>query len=280
MNRERLLMWRLAAAVGLLSLCVSAVTAQPTEGGIGAHHRVYLPSGDGPFPVVIAIPGCSGVSLQGSETDEGRPDDEADRLFRRHYARMAELLRDAGFAVLLVDYLTAEGVDNTCSGEISHERVGEYVAVSLGFVRSLPRVDPSRIYVMGWSHGGAGVIAWLQGLANEPPSPVAGAVAVYPGCGTRGPWVSRVPVLLLLGEADDITPSERCDEILERLPESTTVSVRRYPGARHGFDFTEGPEVLSIGGGMTVGRNPTAGEAAWKEIFAFLGASSGTVTPP
>jgi dienelactone hydrolase len=244
-------------------------TARPLRGTVEANQRTYFPRGEGPFPTVVAIPGCSGVSLNGSATDEGRPGDEADRLFRRHYARMAERLREGGFGVILVDYLTSEGVANTCSGEISHERVGEYVAASLEFAGTLPQVDLSRLYVVGWSHGGAGVISWLQALGEGDP-PVGGAVAVYPGCGSRGPWVSSVPVLVLLGEADDITPPEECDRILERLPHNTRAEVRRYADARHGFDFTEGPEVLAIGGGMTVGRNPSAGKEAWEEIFAFL----------
>lgn len=256
----------------LAVLGASAATAQPTPGDLPADHRVSFPSGHGPFPTVVAIPGCSGVSLDSPATDEGRPGDEADRLFRRHYARMADRLSAGGFGVVLVDYLTAEGVASTCSGEISHERVGEYVAASLELARSLPRVDPSRLYVIGWSHGGAGVIAWLQALGDRTP-PVAGAVAVYPGCGSRGPWVSGVPVLVLLGEADDITPPARCDEILTRLGDTARVEVRRYANARHGFDFTEGPELLPIGGGMTVGRNPTAGQKAWEEIFAFLRAA-------
>ncbi len=256
---------------------VDSVLLRPTPSGavplwdnVGTHHRTFFPTGEGPFPMVVAVPGCSGVSLDGPASDAGRLGDEADRLFRRHYARMAERLRDAGFGVVLVDYLTAEGVPNTCSGEISHERVGEYVAASLEFAQALPSVDLSRIYIVGWSHGGAGVIAWLQALGEGNP-PVAGAVAIYPGCSGRDAWVSTVPVLVLLGEADDITPPESCDAILRGLPDGAHVQVRRYAGARHGFDFTEGPEVLPIGGGMTVGRNPAAGEQAWEEIFAFLG---------
>lgn len=245
------------------------LTATPLRDAVGSHHRTYFPSGEGPFPTVIAIPGCSGVSLDGPATDEGRPGDEADRLFRRHYVRMADRLRDGGFGVILVDYLSAENVANTCSGEITHERVAEYIAASLEFAGALPQVDPSRVYVVGWSHGGAGVIAWLEALGEQSP-PVAGAVAVYPGCNSRDPWVAAVPVLVLLGEADDITPPESCDRVLRRLPDGTQVQVRRYADARHGFDFTEGPEVLPIGGGMTVGRNPAAGEEAWEEIFAFF----------
>ncbi len=87
---------------------------------------------------------------------------------------------------------------------------------------------------------------------------------------TRDAWVSPLPVLTLLGETGDITPPESCDRILHQLPDGADVRVRRYAGARHGFDFTEGPEVLSIGGGMSVGRNPGAGKEAWQEIFAFL----------
>lgn len=260
------------AATGLAALLVSTVVAQPPRDAVEANQRTFFPSGEGPVPTVIAIPGCSGVSLDGPATDEGRPGDEADRLFRRHYARMADRLRDGGFGVVLVDYLTSEGVANTCGGEISHERVGEYVAATLEFARTLPRVDESRLYVVGWSHGGAGVIAWLQALGERRPR-VAGAVAVYPECDSRGPWTSAVPVLVLLGEADDIALPGRCDEILERLPAGTQMQFQSYSGARHGFDFTEGPEVLPIGGGLTVGRNPTAGEDAWKEIFAFLGGS-------
>jgi dienelactone hydrolase len=258
------------ATAVLAVLCVSAVTAQPTQDAVEANQHSFFPSGDGSLPTVVAIPGCSGVSLDGPATDEGRPGDEADRLFRRHYARMAARLRSGGLGVVLVDYLSAEGVANTCSGEIAHEGVGEYIAASVEFAKTLPQVDPSRLYVVGWSHGGAGVIAWLQALGERVP-PVAGAVAIYPGCNSRGPWASAVPVLVLLGEADDITPPESCDAILQHLPDGTQVQVRRYADARHGFDFTEGPEVLPIGGGMTVGRNPTAGAEAWREIFAFLG---------
>jgi dienelactone hydrolase len=270
MVRGKVQMQAIKTSVVLAFLFTSAVMAQPTRSTIETHHRAFFPDSAGPFATVVAVPGCSGVSLEGPATDEGRPGDEADRLFRRHYARMAARLQDAGLGVVLIDYLTAEGVANTCRGEISHERVGQYIAASLDFAKTLPRVDSSRLYVVGWSHGGAGVIAWLQALGDSA-SPAAGAVAVYPGCVSRGPWGSGLPLLVLLGEADDITPPETCDEILARLPASARVEVRRYAQARHGFDFTEGPEVLSIGGGMTVGRHPSAGAQAWKEILAFLG---------
>lgn len=237
---------------------------------VASNYRAYLPDGVGPFPTLVAIPGCSGVSLDGPSTDSGRPGDEGDRLFRRHYPRMAERLRGRGYAVILVDYLTPEGVANTCAREISHERVGEYIEASLEFARQQTYTDRDHLYVIGWSHGGAGVIAWLQAQEVTRPS-VAGAVGIYPECDTRGPWKTSLPVLLLLGTADDIALPERCDRIAPALPGQANLRLRRFEGARHGFDLTEGPEVLDVGGGYTVGRNDEAGQAAWVEVFRFLG---------
>ncbi len=102
-------------------------------------------------------------------------------------------------------------------------------------------------------------------------------MAVYPDCDSREPWRSSTPVLVLLGEADDIALPQRCERIVSQLPGETDVLLHRYLGARHGFDLTEGPERLDIGGGLTLGRNQEAGEAAWKEIFRFL---EGTVRAP
>jgi dienelactone hydrolase len=257
------------AGCTLLILFTSPLKGQDLVVSVSNNHRIYFPEGKGPFPTVIAIPGCSGVSLDGSSTDAGRSGDEADRLFRRHYARMAKRLQERGFVVVLIDYLTPEGVANTCAGEISHERVGEYIEAALDFVSTLAQVDDSSLFVIGWSHGGAGVIAWLEALRGQPP-PATGAVAIYPECNSRGQWTSSIPVLILLGEADDIALPERCNQILDQLPKATNLKVCRYSGALHGFDLTEGPEALSIGGGMTVGRNQSAGEQAWDEIFSFL----------
>lgn len=254
-----------------LSLAVPiSARSQGLVDAVASNHRAYVPDGQGPFPTVVAIPGCSGVSLDGPATDAGRLGDEGDRLFRLHYPRMAERLLGRGYAVILVDYLTPEGVADTCARQISHERVGEYIEASLEFARQQSYTDRDHLYVIGWSHGGAGVIAWLQAQGVNRPE-VTGVVGIYPECDSRGPWKTSLPVLLLLGAADDIALPERCDRIAAELPRQASLRLRRFEGARHGFDLTEGPEVLDIGGGFTVGRNDEAGRAAWIEVFRFLG---------
>jgi len=252
----------------LLANCIE-IEAQELQIRIAANQKIYVPDGEGPFPVIIAIPGCSGVSLNGPDTDTGRPGNEGDLLFRRHYPRMAERLQEAGFLVLLIDYLTAEGVLNTCGWEIHPKRVGKYVKGAITFAKNTPASDTSRIHVIGWSHGGAGVLSWLDNLKEETKG-VQSAVAVYPGCSASGPWESSLPILLILGEADDIALPSVCNNLIQSLPNQTNVQVKSYPNARHGFDITEGPTVLSVGNGLTIGRNPKAGNDAWKEIFKFL----------
>jgi dienelactone hydrolase len=252
----------------LLAYCTE-IESQELQIRIEANHKVYVPESKKPFPVVIAIPGCSGVSLNGSETDAGRPGDEGDRLFRRHYPLMAEKLKEAGFLVLLIDYLTAEGVLNTCGWEIPPKRVGKYIKEAISFVKTIPNVNTSKINVVGWSHGGSGVLSWLANLEGEPKG-VQSAVAIYPNCRTSDPWKAQLPLLMILGEADDIALPGVCNDLIRSLTNQTNVQVKSYPEARHGFDFLEGPTVLSLGNGLTIGRNPKAGKDAWKEIFKFL----------
>ncbi|MDU8886927.1 dienelactone hydrolase family protein [Yeosuana sp. MJ-SS3] len=245
------------------------IYAQVLHERIRANHKIYIPEGKGNFPVVIVFPGCSGVSLNGPETDTGRPGDEADRLFRRHYSRMAVRLQEAGFLVLLVDYLTAEGVSNTCGWEIHPKRIGEYIYEAVSFAKSIPNGNLTRIHVIGWSHGGEGVLAWLNKLDIEPRD-VKSAIAVYPGCSSNKPWKTLLPVLMILGEADDIALPNICNSLVQSLQNKTNVSVISYPNARHGFDLTEGPKMLSVGNNLTIGRNQKAGDDAWNKIFKFL----------
>lgn len=71
-------------------------------------------------------------------------------------------------------------------------------------------------------------------------------------------------LLKLLGGADDITDALLCEDLVAASPTRSLITVRRYTGARHGVDIVEAPPVLEIGGGMTIGHQPEAAEAAWR----------------
>jgi dienelactone hydrolase len=254
-------------------LVPNSVVAESLRERIVQNHRAYLPAAEGVFPTLIAVPGCSGVSLNSPATDEGRPGHKDDILFRLHYPRVAERLRADGFAVLLIDILGAEGVNNACGGEIPADRIADYIAETAAWATSLPYVDRSRLHVLGWSLGGWGVLSWLHD-ARESESAVRSAVAVYPGCYDCRPLKAQIPLLLLLGAEDDIADPAVCERLIESSPTKSLVTLRRYDGARHGFDVQSAPPVLDIGNGMTVGYQEAAATAAWQEILHFLGSST------
>ena len=234
------------------------------------NHLVFTPRGPGPFPVVVAIPGCSGVAFSDSAAEASHPDlREDDRLFRGHYPRAAARLASEGFAVLLIDVHTAEGLVTACGGEIPSERIAQYIDTSVAWARGLDIVDEGRVHVIGWSMGGGGLLAWLRGVRSQAAA-VSSAIAVYPDCRIREPLTSQIPVLMLLGGADDIALPSECEDIVAATRERARITVRTYPGARHGYDITDAPPVLDIGGGMTIGFQQAAADATWLEIVEFL----------
>src|SRR5262249_50683772 len=95
--RSRQSMMRLLSATFLLTLSVvaGAAAAAPQQveipaGKLDLHAQLYKPDGNGPFPVVIALHGCGGLSNQ---TEQVAP----------RYSDWTELLTKAGYAVLWPD---------------------------------------------------------------------------------------------------------------------------------------------------------------------------------
>jgi dienelactone hydrolase len=259
----------LAVAI-ILSAHAVVLEAQSLRQLIFENHLEYIPTGQGPFPTLIAIPGCSGIAFPDHDEEEQHAQlQEDDRLFRRHYLSMAERFRAEGFAVLLIHVHRAEGVVTACAGEIGAERIAEYINEAVAWARRLEFVDSTRVHVIGWSMGGWGALAWLHGHRTEA-SAVRSVVMVYPSCSDREPLTNPIPSLLLLGGADDIADPDVCENLIAASETSGTVTTRRYSGARHGFDIEGAPSVLEIGGGMTVGYQMAAADAAWQETLRFL----------
>ncbi len=257
----------LALAASAHSMAAQALTLQDR---IDANHFEFIPEGEGPFPTLIAFPGCSGIAFQDPVAEATHSDlRDDDRLFRSHYPQAAERLQEEGFAVLLIHIHGAEGLATACNGEIRTERIAEYITDAVRWAAELDFVDQGRIHLIGWSMGGRGVLTWL----NTPQSrvtPVRSVIGVYAGCGDQPSLTTHVPLLLLLGGADDIADPRICERLLAQSPSASRITVHVYAGARHGFDVSAAPPVLDIGNGMTIGYQRAAAEAAWREIFAFL----------
>ena len=144
------------------------------------------------------------------------------------------------------------------------------------YLSQLDFVDPARVAVLGQSMGGLAVLnAVDRDLAaqyfNER---FRAAIAYYPGCGIAAASMTA-PTLVLIGEADDSSPVERCREMVARArPDGATIALSIYPGAYHGFDVAElKPGIRFLGHWLEY--NEAAAKDAEQKVRAFLAANLG-----
>jgi dienelactone hydrolase len=259
-------------AVLLLSL-PGSTSSQTLRDLVVENHYSYIPSGQGRFPTLVAIPGCSGISSVNPAAETSNPQlGEDDLLFRRHYRHMAEKLNAEGFVVLLVNIHAAEGLLTACADPIEVERIAQYINEAVAWAKELPYVDADKLHIIGWSMGGGGVLKWLDGPRSEANS-VRSAIAVYPPCNKHKNMDIYMPVLMLLGGSDDIADPNICEDLVGSVAIEQQITLANYPGARHGFDIVDAPSELDIGNGMTVGYQKAAAEASWAAILQFLAMS-------
>jgi dienelactone hydrolase len=214
--------------------------------------ELYEPNSAGPHPAVVVLHGCNGVG--------------------QHERLWAQQLAAWGYVALIVDSFRPRGVGSVCNqGMLVPPRTqAEDAFAAAAYLRSRPEVAASRIGVIGFSHGGWAVLKAVQaGLARPADAPpFAAAVAFYPGC---DPPVAPIETdtLILIGEADDWTPAERCERwvgLVQRAGHE--VQLKTYPGALHSFDAPLMPHFFA---GHYIGRDPAAAADALNETERFLG---------
>ncbi|HKO69984.1 MAG TPA: dienelactone hydrolase family protein [Bradyrhizobium sp.] len=178
------------------------------------------PDGAGPFPAIVYLHGCSGLS---STTR----------------ARIGALLTGWGYVSLAVDSFTSRGIKEACHGGMPPRQADALGA--LLYLSSLPSVDAKRIAVVGSSQGGivALRLASTQSIKLfDIPDDLKfkAAVAYYPLCGVASKQLA-LPTIILIGELDDWTPAIDCERWMAlRAANGAPVKLVVYPGAYHAFD--------------------------------------------
>jgi dienelactone hydrolase len=238
----------------------------PLPDGTALRAELVLPAEGVPRrPVVIAFHGCGGIGT------EARPL----RLPARERDWAARLAA-AGHPVLFPDSFGSRGLPAAC-GRPDHPapsatvRKGDAWAAAR-WAAAQPWAVPGGAVLLGWSHGGSTVVA---ASAQPPAGLVRGAVAFYPGCGPltfpAGRPAPTVPLLMLLGEADDWTNPAPCRRLAAANP--VMVQATSFPGARHGFDAadtTVRQMALPNGSTVSTGGDPTAREQSISLVQQFL----------
>ena len=196
--------------------------------GMGkASMDIQLPNGAGPFPAVIISHTVGGF----------QPDVEGDAMRR---------LLAAGYAVGALDHFKLRGLQEATTSGFATSAAASDALIALQLLASHPRIDAKRIAMIGFSMGGQAtqIAAYepiRQRFAGE--QRFAAHVSFYGPCssvaldGARS--LTGAPVLLLIGEKDETTTRERCDQILALVraaqPEASWRAIW-YANANHAWN--------------------------------------------
>ena len=265
-------------AVWFAGGCVSASVQFPnaTPGApLTVPGWLSRPAGDGPFPALVLLHGCHGVSASTHQ--------------------WARWFRDHRYIALVVDSWAARNITEDCSPqsvELSNTERFDDAVGALRYLHTRGDVDRQRIGAIGWSNGGAFAMAVINGPTHERarrrgvtlPEPGFGAaVGVYPGaCYSLATEQVVRPLLVLIGDADDWTIPGPCVEMVEAMRRrGADASIVLYPGAVHYFDVEGQPRTYlsdvenrnKPGGccGATVGYDAAAAADARRRVIEFFG---------
>jgi dienelactone hydrolase len=269
-----------ASSLALALLLVGGIAVaggpEPVEfrdGDVTLKAIIYRPEGAGPFPAIVGMHDCSGLT-------------NSSGTVASKYREWAQLLVKSGFIVLFPESYGSRGIGNQCSARNrpvrpDHERVADANA-SRRWLEQQPDVRADHISLLGWSNGGSSVL-WTvrpqRGIDDK--FDFRSAVALYPGCRRLDStaWAARVPTLILIGAADDVASPQDCEHMVAGAKgRSARITIMVYPGAFHDFDHPNRPPQVRTGyavsadgsGRIHTGTNAAARADSLKRVPQWL----------
>jgi len=223
---------------------------ESNDNQVSVSGQLRIAQGLGRLPVVMILHGSGGI---GSNID----------IWSREFNEM-------GISTFVIDSFTGRGLTNVNSDQAALGRLNMILDSyrALEILIKHPRVDPSRIALMGFSRGGqATLYASLKRFHqtwNRSGLEFAAYLPFYPDCMTTYVSDSDVadrPIRIFLATLDDYNPAAPCKAFVTRLQGAgRDIQFTEYPNASHAFDVPLGslkPAVMQ--GGQTV-RNCTIRE--------------------
>ena len=115
---------------------------------------------------------------------------------------------------------------------------------ALAVLSKHPRIDPSKIALMGFSKGGDVALhasmRRFQRMYSPPDIEFAAFLPFYAPCNTsylEDDQISDRPIRMFHGSADNWVPVTSCRNYVKRLEaQGKDVQLTEYPGAQHAFD--------------------------------------------
>ena len=239
--------------------------------------RLVKPGGAGPFPALVLLHGCHGVSPQ--------------------VHAWARWLADRGYVAFVVDSFGPRKEPADCKDDPKDRKAGapstarfDDAIGALRYLQAQPFVVPERVGSFCWSQGGLYAMSVINGPTLDrarargvalPRVGYTAAIAMYPGgCRDYATQLVVRPLLLLLGGADDWTPPQYCREMAANMKaRGADLTLVEYPDVYHYFDVVgQRKEVLKeieqpfTPGtfGVTVAYDAEAAADAQRRVEAFL----------
>lgn len=228
---------------------------------------LFKPDGAGPFPVMVYIPSCGGPNWP---------------LELQQEKAWIDRLKAKGIATFIVDPFMPRGLENgycpkllTVLDDVKNKneevlkigaQSGSDTTAAIRTVKTLPGIDPKKVFVMGFSYGGtASLYATEANAPGEHETDVAGVVAYFPLCAEDAE--ATVPTLIFMGDKDDWTgPPAACQALNGKGKFETVI----YPGATHAFTIMFDKPVEFAGHKMDHDEKASADAA--QRVEAFLDA--------
>ncbi len=212
----------------------------------------------GPF-FAILLPGASGLKVF---------DDH------QHYFRAATDLNRQGIDAIVIDYKPAWRASPDRRDGPTRDKIAWVIDRVISHARATGTIGPgSKGIIVAWSLGAEGLWPLLSDEAQMGSLGVLGAIAFYPSNEDAVPVRPTVPLMILTGESDDVTP---VDDIRKWAKTAPSTTLRTYVGAQHGFDIASLVErrtmrlVPFIGPSATFEYSPTAAQDARERVNDFL----------
>lgn len=215
------------------------------------------PYGDGPFPAIVLLHGAGGFEDSKTRTDA-----------------WSKRLVNWGYVTLAVDSMGPRGMEDLHG---NHDELFEMVSVrafdaydAKYYLADLEFVDPKRIALIGWAHGGMTVLASVIKMSLPLPlKNVEGfkaAISFYPYC-DEFLNNTNAPLMILHSELDDWTPAESCTQFMVSEPKKHEVILKIYHDTHRCFDWEGKDEIYR---GHKLLYNPKAAKDAIIQVKSFL----------
>ena len=241
---------------------------KPTPGG-RIDGLLAKPKGDGPFPAVVMLPDCIGLTRLLRETLTGR-------------------LASWGYVTLVVDSWTSRNAQAGCLLNGQEPSGVDRIADAYGglfYLAELPFVQRDHVGLLGFATGSVFVLTLAEpqtqsSVVNSENLVFKAGVTYYPQCAGLGSGQKTAfPLLILIGRDDQRALARACEEVARPASgEGNPVEVQVYPGVKHGFadpHWGAKGEIL----GFPAAYDANAAEDALSRAREFLDRNVGGKSP-